>query len=98
MQDAELFGLPPELREQLQEANQPPPDFIVMEENWQALEVFLACQTQWRHSAHGVTGLDYAALLPVISLYSPKHKKRLFDEVRLIELGALNAISKLREK
>lgn len=73
-------------------------DFLVMEENRKALEVFLSCQTQWRYSFRGITGLDYSAVLSVISLYRPTSRKRLFEKVRLIESGALSAISRMRAR
>lgn len=97
----EAFGIPEEMREKIEASardREIPDDFIVMEENWPALEVFLTCQTQWRYSMSGPIGIDYTSLLSVISLYSAKKKRQLFDEVRLIELGALNAISEMRKR
>lgn len=70
----------------------------MLPENWQALEIFLACQTQWRIVAGmgGVfyQGLDYPALMAVIKLHSkPKHRKALFKAVQMIEQGALECIN-----
>ncbi len=74
-------------------------DFAVMPENWQALEVFLSCQTQWKIVA-GMggcfyQGLDYPALESVLNLRVSKRKKRakLFRQVQLIERGALEVIN-----
>ena len=52
-EDAAALGLPP-----------PPVEdtaLTVLPENWDALQLFLGCQTQWRHGPSGHrTGLDYA--------------------------------------
>lgn len=66
-------------------------------ENWLAFEVFAAMQTQWRAGMNGATGLDYAALEPVMRLHGiPKRKRaEVFEAVRLMEGEALAV---MREK
>lgn len=95
----DAFGLPEELRDRIrQDVPEAPQNFTVMPENAQAFDVFIRCQTQWRHSFSGVTGLDYTALIQVIRVCIPKKQRnQIFDDVRLIESGALRAISKRRE-
>lgn len=98
--DFDNFGLTDEMREQIM-ANagvEESTDFVVLPENAQALDVFLFCQSQWRTSMSGLTGLDYSAVISVISLRCKKrkHQNELLAEVRLIESGALSAISRMR--
>ena len=75
-------------------------DFTVHPDNWLAVQVFLSCTTQWRHSMNRITGLDYGAVLKVIELFSSKRKKRqkLFGSVKLIEIGALRALQKASKR
>lgn len=99
----DAFQIPPEMRAQIEasqgEPEEPVPDeFIVLEENWSALALFFTCTTQWRYSFSGITGLDYTALINVINLKHKKNREQLFDDVRLIESGALQAISRKRER
>lgn len=60
-------------------------------DNWQAFEVFAAMQTQWRSGMNGATGLDYAALEPVMRLQGVQKRERaeVFEAVRLMEGEAL---------
>lgn len=63
------------------------------------------CATQWRREtvfAMGMSkpvilthGLDYVAVEAVIRLtgIKRKHRKRLFEKVRLIEIGAIEGFS-----
>ncbi len=65
-----------------------------------AFGIFMECQTQWRHSFNGVTGLDYTALIATIKLKIPKRKQRIqvMSDVRLIESGALKVIAQQRKE
>lgn len=93
----DAFGLSDDLKSQiLGDAEKTQPEhFTVLEESSQALDVFLFCQTQWRQSMLGPTGLDYTAVISVISVrVSKKNRKQVLDDVHLIESGALRAISK----
>lgn len=74
-------------------------DFEVYPENWDALQAFIACATQWRVSGMGDRlGLDYSSLKTVLDFEHPQAKhKTLFHQVRLIEQGALCQIMQQRE-
>jgi hypothetical protein len=102
-EDFESFGLPQDLRDQILRTTieqETPADFVVMPEAAPALDVFLFCQTQWRTAMSGVTGLDYTAVIAVIKTRFKKSRQRrqILEDVRLIESGALAAISKARVK
>jgi hypothetical protein len=52
--------------------------------------------SQWKRDAAGhPAGLDYQAVIAFLSLYvSPRRQPRLMADIRLIELGALDAVAK----
>lgn len=69
-------------------------DFGVWEENWSALDMFLACQTQLRFSPDGtLIGLDYNAVKVVLEM---NEKESTFVDIQMIESGALSKIRELR--
>ena len=62
----------------------------VWPENWAALEVFGAMQTQWRVGMSGPTGLDYAALPAVLDLLGITERADCFAGVQIMESEALD--------
>lgn len=70
--------------------------FGVWPENWPAVELFLRLSTQWRISLSGETGLDYAALYPLLDRVAsdPTEWEALFDDVRVLEAEALQQMRK----
>ncbi len=58
---------------------------------WPAVEVFDLMRTQWRAGANGPIGLDYCAL-PAEASYGTD----LFEDVRIMEIEALTAMSEAR--
>ena len=76
-------------------AANPPPPVEVWAENWLAVQVFAALQTQWRIGMHGATGLDYAVLPTVMSLHGVKKSRRaeLFAAIRVMETEALTVFA-----
>ena len=55
--------------------------------------------TQWRSGFNGPTGLDYCALAEVWKLLNvpKKERARVFDDLRVIEAGALNEMHKPKD-
>jgi hypothetical protein len=85
--DLAAFGLPP--------ARVPATErgaFGVMRENWDALMLFLACGTQWRHAglAGEPVGLDYAGVAVVASAHGLALDRALLRKLGDIEAGALD--------
>jgi len=68
-------------------------------ENWEALQVFLACQTQWRYAGMtGVrTGLDYTALDVVMRIRQTQDLQDALWRIQEIERAALNALREQAE-
>lgn len=73
-------------------------DFLVLEENWPAINLFLACQTQWQYlsgmSSAVRTGFNYPAVETVIRLcYANHNQAELFSKLQLMESEALAIFS-----
>ncbi|MCR4300618.1 MAG: DUF1799 domain-containing protein [Sulfuricaulis sp.] len=68
-------------------------------ENWEALQLFLACGTQWRFTAQGrVAGLNYPSLESVMRLWCVPRRERaaLLDRIRVLESAALRVFNTKR--
>ena len=72
----------------LPDLEQPPENVLdVWAENWPAVRLFAAMQTQLRYSFAGVEGFDYTAL-PVVEQrlgFKPKQAAQAFDNLRVME-------------
>lgn len=79
------MGIPPEQWEKMLT----PDELDIWPENWDAVEVFSALQTQWRIGMAGPTGLDYAVLPVVMALYEIEHRADCFSGVQVMEIAAL---------
>ncbi|WP_433586921.1 DUF1799 domain-containing protein [Providencia alcalifaciens] len=49
--------------------------------------------TQWRVGMNGATGLDYSVIPNVLELLNIKNKATIFDDLRVMELKALELIN-----
>jgi len=66
--------------------------FPVLPENWDALTVFIAVQTQWRYGPSGhLTGLDYSGCRAAARAMGLKWRK-VFGNLREMESAALEAV------
>lgn len=56
-----------------------------------ALTLFMQLQTQWYVGMAGVTGLNYASVIPVIGLYEKTGtgQRELLSEIQALETGCL---------
>jgi hypothetical protein len=77
------FGFPPDLD-----------DVEVVPDVWESYLVFSAMSTQWRVGMNGATGLDYSVISNVLDLLNIKSKATIFDDLRVMELKALELINK----
>ena len=71
-------------------------DCEVWEENWEAVEMFLRLQTQWRVGMNGLIGLDYQAANWLFRLYAVKVKdqRSLLEDLQVMEAAVLAALAK----
>lgn len=77
------FGFPPDLD-----------DVEVVPDVWESYLVFSAMSTQWRVGMNDATGLDYSVIPNVLELLNIKSKATIFDDLRVMELKALELINK----
>lgn len=74
-------------------------NFEIWKENWPALEMFLRMNTQWNISGMGaVLGLNYVALEVMFRVFKVKDRKKLLEEIQLIERGAMDVIRESQKK
>jgi hypothetical protein len=66
--------------------------FAVWPENWDTVELFLRCQTQWRTSIGGVTGFDYSSVLALVNMYA--YSKETFEDLQIMESKAIELLNK----
>jgi hypothetical protein len=69
--------------------------FPVYPENWDAVETFCRCGTQWIFGAMGgVIGLNYACVESVLRLTRPKSQHDdLFTAIQVMEKAALKVMN-----
>ena len=68
---------------------EPDPDFEVLEENWESVQMFLRCQTQWRTTMSGILGLDYGALAWLFRLYEVTDQRAVLEDLQVMESAAM---------
>ncbi len=67
-------------------------------ENWPAVELFLACATQWRVDgmSGAVLGLDYQGVEALMRIRRVRDRAALFDDLQIMERAALRALNRRR--
>jgi hypothetical protein len=83
----------------LTETEDEDPDFLVDPENWDAVETFCRCGTQWNYGAMGgVIGMRYEGVQPVITAAFPKRRhNEIWSAIHIMERAALEVLnSKLK--
>ena len=94
--DLAAFGAPDEVIAEWGEQAQPQDDtFEVLAENWDAVCLFCAASTQWRHAgmAGVAVGLDYAGVEAVARALELGWTAGLLDKLRTLEAAALAALA-----
>ena len=87
--DLEAFGAPESVRKRIEKDD----EFLVLPENWTALEAFMRCQTQWRIAPNGqLSGLDYSGVSIVLGYMSEHEQSDLFEQIQILERAYLEAI------
>ena len=90
-----MMGAAPEMFEGLRKSA----EVLIYPENWTTLQCFIDLQTQWRTGMAGATGLDYAAVPTVLEMRGitrPKHKRKVFAGLRVMEAAALEIMAERR--
>jgi hypothetical protein len=83
--DLDFWGIPDEMRPEK------PTEYGVLPENWDAVTLFLALQTQWNINPSGTrSGLNYTSLRIVSNLRGVKLTPELFADIQLMEVTLIN--------
>lgn len=61
-------------------------------ENVESFSIFMRLQTQWRTSAAGYTGMDYAGVAAFLRLARVKSTPQLFADIQAMETATLQAL------
>lgn len=72
--------------------------FYVWPEGWEAVQAFLAVQTQFVHGMGGPTGLDYTRVHNGLAMAGIACTPELFHQLRLLEAGVLDTLNAERKK
>ena len=94
--DLEIFKAPTAVIDAARPKNN---DFEVFPENWDVVEMFLRLSTQWVFAGMGsIVGLNYRSIEFLFKIYNVDDKKGMFEDIRIIEAGALNYIREQENK
>lgn len=99
--ELEAAGAPPELVAAEREAvGRADADAVVevWRECWPALNLFMACATQWRTTMQGRIGLDYLAMDWVARRLDLEVGAELLGDVQELEAAALECWSEQQER
>lgn len=72
-------------------------NFVVWEENWDIVMMFLRAQTQWTVSMAGYVGMRYDVLLNpggLFDLYCVQDRREMLEALQIMESAALGAFAK----
>jgi hypothetical protein len=75
--------------------------YIVWDENWDTLLMFLRMQTQWNTTMAGYLGLKYEVLLMqggLFDLYCVQDRPTMLEDLRKMEAAALSELNKAGDK
>ena len=94
-----MFGITADLDDDAGDADDG--DFRVERDNWETVQVFLACQTQWRKEVPGMGtqwvwhGLRYSECESVIRMMGlAKNTGKIFKGLRIMESAALRDLNR----
>lgn len=68
--------------------------FEVLPENWDSVQLFIRCQTQWRTGMAGLIGLDYGAVQWLLRLYEVEDQRSVLEDLQIMEAAVLTLIAK----
>jgi hypothetical protein len=89
--DAAAFGI------QIEKQPEKKDDFEVFQENWDIVNMFLRCQTQWNTTFGGVVGLKYEVLLldgGLFDLYHVNNRQEMLEGLQLMEQVVMTEFNK----
>lgn len=92
--DLAVMGAPPEIAQAAQAASPTTIDFEVLEENWEAVGMFMRLQTQWVVGGMGAfIGLNYQSVEFIFRIEQVKNQRELLADLQVMEQAALQVIN-----
>lgn len=95
-EDLKVMGAPQEIIDEYNQADHENMDtFLVWPGNWEAVMLFLSCNTQWRFSpSDRLYGMDYTSVESVMRIrrIKPADRSAMLDDLRVMESAALEAM------
>lgn len=97
--DLAALGVPAEQIAQMVDAEDIEPDesidFLeVLPANWDAVRVFIRCETQWRAGPMGgLLGLDYPGVEAAMRMMGVVSTPALFEQLRTLEVESINTLA-----
>ena len=90
--DLAVMGAGPEIAEAMQQTS-PTHDFEVLEENWQAVSLFMRLQTQWVPLMGGVAGLNYQSVQWLFTIEGIENQREMLADLQVMEIAALQVLN-----
>jgi hypothetical protein len=90
--DLAVMGAAPEIAQAMQETS-PTHDFEVLEENWQAVSMFMRLQTQWVPMMGGVAGLNYQSVEFLFRIEGIENQREMLADLQAMEIAALQVMN-----
>jgi hypothetical protein len=72
-----------------------------MQDNWEAVLMFLRIESQWRTTSSGVMGLDYNVLLGpggMLDFYNVESPRQVMEDLQVIEAKARQLLNDAAQK
>lgn len=86
------MGAPADLIETCEAAFLSPDGFMVLPDNWEALTLFLAADSQWRYAGPVAVALDYPGVEAAARMSRIEIGPGLLGQIKVIEAAAVAAM------
>lgn len=90
--DLSVMGAAPEITDAAQQAS-PTTDFEVLDENWQAVAMFMRLQTQWVPGMGGMIGLNYQSVELLFRIEGIENQREMLADLQVMEVAALEVLN-----
>lgn len=92
--DLAAFGAPVEM---IQSIDTSKDDFLLWEENMDALVMFMKLQTQWNVIDGGFIGLNYQSVQFLFTIGAVANQAEMMDDLQAMEMAALQVLNKRKD-
>lgn len=92
--DLAAFGAPVDM---IQSIDTSKDDFLIWEENMDALVMFMKLQTQWNVIDGGFIGLNYQSVQFLFTIGAVANQAEMMDDLQAMEMAALQVLNKRKD-